>query len=111
MDEKTRELLEGLATKLGTKVEFLGEELVHYIYIQGWVQTVCGTVAALAGVIVLRTMWKVRKEFNDDKIGHMLGGMAGVLIAPLFVVIGFVEASHGVIKILAPVGAAIKSFL
>ena len=50
MDDKTRELLEVLATKLGAKTTELGEHAVNYTLICGWTGMIFSGILLLAGL-------------------------------------------------------------
>lgn len=105
MDDKTRELLALMATKLGAKVTELSEHLVNYTYVSGCVGTAIGAIIFLIGV---KMAFVSRKFFREDEES---AGEACVAIAAGCFAIGTLVFCFALIDVLEPTGATIKGLL
>ncbi|KKN32105.1 hypothetical protein LCGC14_0817160 [marine sediment metagenome] len=107
MDDKTRELIELLATKLGTKAVELSEHLVNHTYMCGWMQLAAGILMLCVGAslaIVSRRLHKGDSYNNEPSV-------VTAILAAMFGALGAVMSLIAITNIAEPVGATIKGLL
>lgn len=102
MDDKTRELLEVLATKLGAKAGELGEHAVNYTYTCGWTQLAAGATLIIAA-IALAIVSRYSSQGDHEEVSVITGLFA------LFALVGGIRAIFMAIPLLIePIGATIN---
>ncbi len=105
MDDGTRELLELLATKLGTKAEELSEHMLNYTYICGWVQLGAGIALVAVGIFLGFVCRRLHQENSEEP---MLAAGFGSAIS---IVVGAALLLTVIPIFVEPVGATIKGLL
>ena len=105
MDDKTRELLELLAMKLGVKAQELSEHLVNYTYMCGLMIVIAGGVLFFLTVLLGVFSYIAFKREERDIFSVL------VLCSILAGVLGMLFFLTGLPAVLEPVGATIKALL
>ena len=105
MDDKTRELLEILATKIGANAGKLSEHAVNYTYVCGWVELASGIILLVAAIaLAIASRYSFREDYEEVTV------ITGLFA--LFALVGGICTIFMAIPLLVePIGATIKGLL
>lgn len=116
MDDKTHELMELLAAKLGTKAGELGEHAVNYVLISAWTCIIGGALLLIISIILAYGSYRNCRKYierdgssygSNEEISAVLFGVG----AFLSFVFGIAAIMDNLARVIEPVGATIRGML
>lgn len=113
MNDKTIELLSGLADKFGTTVDHLWGVLVKQAYVGAWATIVTlGGLIMFSAITIITTNKRARADFKNDAVSIASVAFVGACIAGSIGAIGIVgEAPELITCFLNPEYWALKQVL